>query len=69
MTKRKFAFSTTHNIPLYFTSAADGTNVVKVHSPHQIFREALKLGIENKNNPDGNFVTDVLDMLKDVRSA
>lgn len=30
MTKRKFAFSTDNNMPLYFTSAADGTNVVKV---------------------------------------
>jgi len=59
MTKRKFAFAATHNIPLYFTSAADGTNVVK------IFNEALRLGIENKNNPDANFVNDVLDMLAD----
>lgn len=65
MTKRKFAFSTANNLPLYFTSAADGTNVVKVTSPDQIFREALRLGLENKNNPEGNFITDVLDMLKD----
>lgn len=30
MTKKKFKFSEKHNLPFFFVSAADGTNVVKV---------------------------------------
>lgn len=30
VTKKKFAFATKYNLPFYFTSAAEGTNVVKV---------------------------------------
>lgn len=67
MTKRKFAFATQNNLPLIFTSAADGTNVVKVDLFEEIFREALRLGLENKKNPEGNFVSDVLDMLDVLR--
>ena len=66
MTKRKYAFADNNNLPIYFTSAADGTNVVKVtHGVNQIFREALKLALENKKNPSGNFVCDALDMMRD----
>lgn len=31
ITKRQFAFTTKNEIPLYFVSASDGTNVVKVN--------------------------------------
>lgn len=37
MAKRKFGFATKHNLPFYFTSAADGTNVVKVRQLSQPF--------------------------------
>lgn len=30
ITKRQFAFATKNEIPFYFVSASDGTNVVKV---------------------------------------
>jgi Rab-like protein 2 len=30
VTKKAFAFPKKHNLPFYFVSAADGTNVVKV---------------------------------------
>ena len=30
MTKKQFAFAKKENMPFYFVSAADGTNVVKV---------------------------------------
>ena len=59
--KKSFAFSTTNNLPLYFVSAADGTNVVKV------FREALNKAVEYKNDPNGGaFVHDVLDILNEL---
>jgi len=31
VTEKKFAFAEQNNMPFYFVSAADGTNVVKVH--------------------------------------
>jgi Rab-like protein 2 len=31
VTQKSFAFPQKHNIPLYYVSASDGTNVVKVH--------------------------------------
>jgi Rab-like protein 2 len=37
VTEKKFAFAEQNDMPFYFVSAADGTNVVK------IFNEALKL--------------------------
>ena len=32
VTQKSFAFPLKHNIPLYYVSASDGTNVVKVRS-------------------------------------
>ena len=60
MSTRKFAFAEKQKLPFYFTSAADGTNVVK------IFRDALALAIKQKESPDSNFVNDVIDILNDV---
>ena len=49
-------------MPLHFVSAADGTNVVK------IFKEALEKGLHYKlNPPKDDFMTDVMDLLNDVR--
>ena len=33
VTKQKFGFAEKNGMPLFFTSAADGTNVVKVSQP------------------------------------
>ena len=46
-------------MPFYFTSAAEGTNVVKV------FRDALQKGLEYKANPPDSYMEDVLDILND----
>jgi Rab-like protein 2 len=48
-------------VPFNFVSAADGTNVVA------IFKQALTMAIEYKNNPDNedDFMKDVIELLKD----
>ena len=45
MTSKSFAFCTKNNIPLYYVSASDGTNVVKM------FSEAIENAVEYKKNP------------------
>ena len=45
MTSKSFAFCTKNNIPLYYVSASDGTNVVKM------FSEAIEKAVEYKKNP------------------
>eukprot|EP00438_Fugacium_kawagutii_P017882 Skav216102 [mRNA] locus=scaffold2042:289663:293116:- [translate_table: standard] len=45
MAKKKFNFPVTHQLPFFFVSCADGTNVVRV------FREAISLAIKNKEHP------------------
>ncbi len=43
MTKKSFAFPKKHNMPFYYVSASDGTNVVKVsYFPHMFPREAFR---------------------------
>nr|BAJ21350.1 Rab-family small GTPase RabX32 [Tetrahymena thermophila] len=57
VTNKQFKFATQHNLPFYFVSAADGTNVVK------IFQEALRLALDNKINPpnkDDKFFEDLI---------
>ncbi|XP_002739946.1 rab-like protein 2A [Saccoglossus kowalevskii] len=44
VTKKAFNFAKKHNMPFYFVSASDGTNVVK------LFRNAIKLATEYKEN-------------------
>lgn len=44
VTQRSFNFPKKHNLPLYFVSASDGTNVVKA------FREAIKLAVKYKED-------------------
>ncbi|EDV27061.1 uncharacterized protein TRIADDRAFT_23051 [Trichoplax adhaerens] len=50
ITKKSFNFVKKHNLPFYFVSASDGTNVVKV------FRNAIKLAVVYKEES-----TDFLD--------
>ncbi|CAD8056485.1 unnamed protein product [Paramecium primaurelia] len=58
VTETKFKFAESNNLPIYYTSSADGTNVVKV------FQEALKAAIEHKQKPGGQFMDDLMDYLQ-----
>eukprot|EP00474_Spongospora_subterranea_P011272 CRZ11730.1 hypothetical protein [Spongospora subterranea] len=57
VTDKKFAFAVKRKLPFYFCSASDGTNVVA------LFNEAIRLAIESKNKPSGDFVDDVLETM------
>eukprot|EP00741_Cyanophora_paradoxa_P015426 tig00020875_g14889.t1 len=59
VTQKTFNFATKRNLPLYFVSASDGTNVVK------IFKEAVRLGIKYKEMPPQDFYQEVLSLLSD----
>ena len=61
VTNKQFKFATQYNLPFYFVSAADGTNVVK------IFQEALHLALDNKLNPPNSLDKAVDDLLNDVK--
>ncbi|KXJ21587.1 rab-like protein 2A [Exaiptasia diaphana] len=52
VTQKSFNFPKKYNLPFYFVSASDGSNVVKV------FREAIRLGVQYKENS-----TDFMDMV------
>ena len=60
VTSKAFAFPQKYNLPFFFVSAADGTNVVK------IFEEAVQLAWQYKHSGEKDFMTEVLDMLDDV---
>jgi Rab-like protein 2 len=58
VTKKPFNFPAKHNLPLEFSSAADGTNVV------QLFQRAIEMGYGYKLDPPGDdFMQDVLSLL------
>lgn len=60
VTKKKFAFAVENNLPMYFVSASDGTNVVR------IFSEAVQLAHAYSNDPtNGDAVADLLDLLRE----
>ena len=46
VTKKSFNFAAKRNLPFYFVSASEGTNVVKV------FTEAIAMGYKYLQNPD-----------------
>ncbi|XP_049942377.1 rab-like protein 2A [Schistocerca serialis cubense] len=52
VTQRSFAFSQKNNLPLYYVSASDGTNVVK------LFRDAIHGAVQYRKNP-----TDISDQI------
>jgi predicted GTPase len=56
--RKSFAFATNHSLPLYFVSAADGTNVVR------IFEDAVRAGLAYKRSSD-DFMAEVLELLDD----
>jgi Rab-like protein 2 len=50
VTNQKFKFAESNGLPLYYVSAADGTNVVK------IFEDIIRKGYEYKTTPQaGSF--------------
>ena len=59
VTKKNFKFASQHNLPFFFVSAADGTNVVK------IFDEAIREGVQYKINGKTDFVTECLELFDD----
>eukprot|EP00743_Colponemidia_sp_Colp-15_P001179 GILK01001295.1.p1 GENE.GILK01001295.1~~GILK01001295.1.p1 ORF type:complete len:243 (-),score=45.07 GILK01001295.1:268-951(-) len=59
VTQKSFQFASKNELPFFFVSASDGTNVVKV------FNEAVKMAKQNKENPPDEFMATVMDLLKD----
>ena len=65
VTRKEFKFASKHNLPFFFVSAADGTNVVKV------FESAI-LEAKRYKESGGDMLSDMMDMLddnKDWKSA
>ena len=56
MTRKEFKFASKHNLPFFFVSAADGTNVVKV------FESAI-LEAKRFKASGGDILSDMLDIL------
>lgn len=57
VTRKAFNFPKKFGIPLYFVSASDGTNVVK------LFTDAIKSAVQYKQNPN-DFVDEILKELE-----
>ncbi|KAM8778966.1 LOW QUALITY PROTEIN: rab-like protein 2B [Rhynchonycteris naso] len=57
MTQKSFGFTKKYSLPLYFVSAADGTNVVK------LFNDAIRSAVSYKQNSQ-DFMDEVLQELK-----
>ncbi|ESP03123.1 hypothetical protein LOTGIDRAFT_171726 [Lottia gigantea] len=57
VTKRAFGFAKKHNMPFYFVSASEGTNVVK------LFKDAIKAAVAYKNNPT-DFMDEIMNELE-----
>eukprot|EP01113_Clastostelium_recurvatum_P029136 TRINITY_DN35170_c0_g1_i1.p1 TRINITY_DN35170_c0_g1~~TRINITY_DN35170_c0_g1_i1.p1 ORF type:complete len:134 (-),score=35.45 TRINITY_DN35170_c0_g1_i1:15-416(-) len=55
VTGTEFTFAKKRDLPFYFASASDGTNVVKV------FNEAIRKGLACKQNPPEDFLEEMLD--------
>lgn len=60
VTKKKFNFPREHNIPFFFVSSADGTNVVKV------FEEALCAGLGQRKFGEKDFLSECLELFEDA---
>ncbi|XP_063451175.1 rab-like protein 2A isoform X3 [Pan paniscus] len=50
VTQKSFSFAKKFSLPLYFVSAADGTNVVKVWLTAELFNDAIRLAVSYKQN-------------------
>lgn len=58
MTRKEFKFASKHNLPFFFVSAADGTNIVKV------FERAITEAKRFKQS-GGDTLSEMLDLLSD----
>ncbi|XP_054438172.1 rab-like protein 2A [Pteronotus mesoamericanus] len=67
MTQKSFNFARKFSLPLYFVSAADGTNVVKVvmaaDVAGKLFNDAIRLAVSYKQN-SRDFMDEVLQELE-----
>jgi Rab-like protein 2 len=54
VTKKSFSFPKKHDMPLYFVSAADGTNVVR------LFRDAIRLANAYRAGDTPDFIDQIL---------
>jgi len=59
VTNKRFNFPVEQELPFYFVSASDGTNVVKV------FREIIKLAVKNKENPPDEVLAEIYNLLRE----
>merc|ERR1719230_761080 len=59
MAKKRFNFAVNHQLPFFFVSASDGTNVVRV------FKEAIRLAIRNKEQPPDEVMAEIWALLRD----
>ena len=57
VTRKEFKFAAKHNLPFFFVSAADGTNVVKV------FQSAI-LEAKRFKESGGDFLSNLLETLE-----
>lgn len=58
VTEKSFGFATKRNIPLYYSSSSDGTNIVK------IFEDAIRAAIKCREKPPSDYVSDVLNFIE-----
>jgi hypothetical protein len=80
VTRKEFKFAAKHNLPFFFVSAADGTNIVKVFSvfkwktcPHwkasfQVFQSAI-LEAKRYKAGGGDALSEMFDLLNDSVSV
>ena len=59
VTKKSFKFASDNNMPFFFVSSADGTNVVKV------FEEAICMALGQKRYGERDFLRECLELLED----
>ncbi len=59
VTKKAFKFPKENNIPFFFVSSADGTNVVKV------FEEAVCAGLGQRKYGEKDFLLECLELFED----
>lgn len=58
-TSKTFQFAVKNELPFFYVSAAQGTNVVRV------FEELIKLAIKTKENPEDDIMRDIYDLLQE----
>ncbi|XP_025255749.1 rab-like protein 2B isoform X2 [Theropithecus gelada] len=69
-TQKSFNFAKKFSLPLYFVSAADGTNVVKVWSTAEVasklFNDAIRLAVSYKQNSQ-DFMDEIFQELENFK--